>query len=426
MYVHKANKIISNDFQKNAVSGTVPHHSRHKFLHGVAINIPLPIHDTLSKLKERAKQSGENNNVVVYGPIKFNKVLRTLVDTKKVFTALSWLVKNNPLYKNIVLPDSAEEMFPTDESDCNNVEKSSWNNPVIIDDLTDINTNGEHEHIKKLNITDLEKYEQVTLQGVIPDTIPDFADNLYEQLQLNTKPISDSEEQLELYCFPEIFPFGKGGFSENRQKRLYRAYYEKARLLSSFTFIRRHIEYIFHLYQQREKRAVNQGVYSTLNTITSLKDLSAKELLEKIKNNDKVLERHVTRAIAKHPNTKPYWNSVKMKLKAMTDTFGPPTFFLTLSTAEYDWEDLENFLLEVNPDFRNKGFSLGTLISKDPVTATIFIRQRFQAVLRFILSDAQPLGKVTHHYIRTEYQSRGLPHFHCLFWVDGAPTLTKS
>ena len=47
---------------------------------------------------------------------------------------------------------------------------------------------------------------------------------------------------------------------------------------------------------------------------------------------------------------------------------------------------------------------------------------KFAAMLKFIL-DAQPLGKVTHYYVRHEYQGRGMVHFHCVFWVEGAPII---
>ncbi|XP_028132186.2 uncharacterized protein LOC114327696 [Diabrotica virgifera virgifera] len=45
--------------------------------------------------------------------------------------------------------------------------------------------------------------------------------------------------------------------------------------------------------------------------------------------------------------------------------------------------------------------------------------------MAFILSDSHPLGKVKHYFVRREYQGRGLQHFHCMIWVEGAPIIGK-
>ena len=33
------------------------------------------------------------------------------------------------------------------------------------------------------------------------------------------------------------------------------------------------------------------------------------------------------------------------------------------------------------------------------------------------------LGKVSNHYYKLEYQTRGAPHFHVLLWIEGAPVI---
>ena len=40
-----------------------------------------------------------------------------------------------------------------------------------------------------------------------------------------------------------------------------------------------------------------------------------------------------------------------------------------------------------------------------------------------ILSDANPIGKVKDYFYRVEFQLRGSPHTHCLFWIEDAPVL---
>ena len=65
------------------------------------------------------------------------------------------------------------------------------------------------------------------------------------------------------------------------------------------------------------------------------------------------------------------------------------------------------------------------LISCDPVLSCCYLQNKFDAILEFIVtSETHPLGgKVVHHFVRTEYQTRLLPHFHCFFWIEGAPII---
>ena len=49
---------------------------------------------------------------------------------------------------------------------------------------------------------------------------------------------------------------------------------------------------------------------------------------------------------------------------------------------------------------------------------------RFHIFLRdVILSEAKPIGTVTDYFYRVEFQQRGSPHMHCLFWVRNAPKI---
>ena len=81
----------------------------------------------------------------------------------------------------------------------------------------------------------------------------------------------------------------------------------------------------------------------------------------------------------------------------------------------------------MNNDLPNvKDMTISELCALDPVSASEYLHTRFEAVLQFILSDAQPLGKITDYFYRVEYQSRGTPHWHCIFWVENAPEIGES
>ena len=62
------------------------------------------------------------------------------------------------------------------------------------------------------------------------------------------------------------------------------------------------------------------------------------------------------------------------------------------------------------------------LIQSDPVTcARHFDYQVNKFLSSFLLSSAEPLGKISDWFYRVEYQQRGSPHVHMLIWMECAP-----
>ena len=109
----------------------------------------------------------------------------------------------------------------------------------------------------------------------------------------------------------------------------------------------------------------------------------------------------------------------------MIHHYGPATWFLTLSPSEWLWTELIEYLREVNGPSVAK-MSPNELIASDPVSTARFIDNAFHAMLDFICSPDNPIGKVTHYFWRREYQSRGSQHFHLLIWIEDAPIIDKS
>lgn len=62
------------------------------------------------------------------------------------------------------------------------------------------------------------------------------------------------------------------------------------------------------------------------------------------------------------------------------------------------------------------------ILKSNPVTAMRMFDKRVQALMtHMIMSPAQPVGEVVDFFYRVEFQQRGSPHIHCLFWVKDAP-----
>lgn len=117
----------------------------------------------------------------------------------------------------------------------------------------------------------------------------------------------------------------------------------------------------------------------------------------------------------------------------MVRQFGIATFFVTLSAAETKWEELL-VILSRNVDdkvitldeakkleFREKS----RLIRKDPVTCAQYFDHRFKTIFKLFKSKTGIFDEhfVTHFYYRIEFQHRGSPHVHAIFWCKDAPIL---
>ena len=68
-----------------------------------------------------------------------------------------------------------------------------------------------------------------------------------------------------------------------------------------------------------------------------------------------------------------------------------------------------------------------TWLRSNPVTAARMFQYRLETfVTTFLKSNANPIGCITEYVIQIEFQARGSPHAHPLFWVKDAPKLGYS
>lgn len=103
-----------------------------------------------------------------------------------------------------------------------------------------------------------------------------------------------------------------------------------------------------------------------------------------------------------------------------------PTFFITLSAAETHWPELLKMLKktldgEDNANVDDLSFSEKCrLIKGDPVTCARYFNHRLKLIIKALdKSGGGPFGsfKVEEYYYRIEFQHRGSPHAHMLFWI---------
>jgi hypothetical protein len=111
---------------------------------------------------------------------------------------------------------------------------------------------------------------------------------------------------------------------------------------------------------------------------------------------------------------------------------GPPTFFVTFTSAEHRWTPLVTTLNELHRNKKKRKQTdtlevndIDYLIRKDPVTCTRYYRHKINALKKMICHDDTFFRRVSDHYFVTEFQNRGSEHEHGLLWIENAPIYRK-
>jgi hypothetical protein len=246
-------------------------------------------------------------------------------------------------------------------------------------------------------------------------------DKLNNLVRETGKPLfSNIERHLEELSFIKLFPYGRNGLHEYRERPFQRvtpSAYARARVMGSDPRFQS-IEYLFYIQSIIEQEQLS----STINVCTRMRA-----------NNERVNNMHVY--TMKLRGSSSYWNSSRSDLIAMINSLPQlPTWFITLSSRDLEWPDMLSSLLHAKySNVKSTNYldvDVATLKYEDrmdllrefPVAAARHFDRRFKAFLRYIYANNRVLGgKVVDHWYRVEFQARGSPHIHMLVWVENAP-----
>ena len=122
------------------------------------------------------------------------------------------------------------------------------------------------------------------------------------------------------------------------------------------------------------------------------------------------------------------------ELLAMIRTLGIPTWFLTLSAADMKWpEVIQAIAAQYQTTYTEEEVlalpwqTKSMWLRSNPVTAARMFQYQLETfVIAFLKSNSEPIGGVAEYVIRIEFQARGSPHAHTLFWIKDSPKLGYS
>ncbi|XP_024116598.1 uncharacterized protein LOC112138269 [Oryzias melastigma] len=391
------------------------------------------------------------------------------VTWSKLMRALKTLKQIHPQYQSVNIRDEAELCDPTlpdDEDDDVRMEDEDYDEADLMEidmcekvALTGAEHEANSEHDGEMNKPsegkehhERDDHDNDEQEGDMPnggfalesclqpcdvsEDIMSFSDGIYSVAPAErNSPISFFKTpKLEAMAFPVQFPTGLNTLDEQRQKKLTPSSYFKSRLFCIDDRFARDTTYLFFAQFVTEIYLANSSMSIQLRkgkavtrdgrriTSSMLQDRDEVERL--VRNKDAV------RFMQPLRGTPAYWEKTTRDLFAMIRQLGTPTLFCTFSAGEFRWPEVIEAIKRQQGeevDFKELDWSTKCdILRSNPVTAMRMFDKRVEALLRdLIFSPAQPLGKVIDFFYRVEFQHRGSPHIHCLFWVEGAPVFEK-
>ncbi len=115
---------------------------------------------------------------------------------------------------------------------------------------------------------------------------------------------------------------------------------------------------------------------------------------------------------------------------AMICQLGPPTFFVTFTSAKSKWntlmlvlQTLNNNHMEILENFDELEFKhFADLVRSDPITCARYYDHQMVAFHNLLKKDSSIFGKVDDFYFVIEFQNKGNEHDHSLLWIKNGPT----
>ena len=413
-----------------------------KAVHGPVVCVPSNTRKTTSLPR------GEDADLILRVKLKRKLSYKgyyeyQFVNTSNVQAALEYLKRNNRWYSSIELVNTKNNS--RDDVATTEVDSETRVKKEVETHQQNSGQNCENQSTAKVD-TEVSEYEQEE-NGVQYDTCLQPADVGQEVLDhyfddiYNLAPAEGmnpvrllQEHGNEAKSFPALFPSGRNTYDEKRSLQLSLCRYFNTRLMNADNRFARDTNYIFYSqYLSELKQVIDKTQISLRKSPTSSKENTHKVISKSLKTASdlKLLfqKDDALRFLQPIRGTPSFWQGAQKDLFAMLRQLGIPTWFCSFSAAEFRWNDIINVILKQQKDPRQAEnldwTEKSKVLKSNPVTVARMFDHRFHIFLRqVILSKANPIGCVTDYFYRVEFQQRGSPHMHCLFWVKNAPKLS--
>ena len=413
-----------------------------KKVSGAICNVPVDCDQTCKVLPRPPERSGIimlklKRKLEFRGHVYFQAVRPQLVEN-----ALYWLVQNNPLYNNVT----------TDMSNIDENLKNLQQNDTSTDSSTShakLPPNNDNEIEKNEQIEEnedpLNTHRQATNETCLQPVLPDYPVTLQQSGSLgneiydiapgeNRHPASImTDKKCEQLAFPVLFPKGRFGYTDERKIKLSPVKYFNARLLHYSGRFATNSEYLFFAQFVLEQKKVADSINIALKKIQGqpITVSQIKSDVNKLKS--MVCQDQAHLFLRQIPGTPPYWQKFMYEVVAMVKQLGIPTWFMTLSCADLRWPELFKIVARTQgSDITEDEIEALSYVERcqmlnaNPVVTAKHFQHRVETFFsEVLLSQSNPIGKITYYALRIEFQMRGSPHLHALIWTADCPKLTS-
>ena len=239
-----------------------------------------------------------------------------------------------------------------------------------------------------------------------------------------------NEPNWEALAFVKQFSEGKFHFNSERKQKITPIKYAQTRLKCCDSRFASDPQYIFGLLNWVER----ETVYSTINFVERKRKCGPSKAAD-VQNNSTfkslISDAEIFASFKKIRGTPQYFKNMMHNILAKVRQFGPPTFWITFSAAEFKWTDIIKIVasqfgenLDDSTINSMDWSSKVQYLKRNPVTVARQIDYRFSQLWgKVILGGLHPIGQILNYDERGEFQDRGTEHIHAPVHVENAPTI---
>lgn len=401
-------------------------------IHGNVVNVPADVNSTVNSLPRPL-------NDLQTIPIKLKRRLiykhhymLENVRPLNVLQAARYLVENSKLFK-----DEGIEINTSYLDSCD--YQNNKNQPLQLTENEKQNEQEEQLFDESDAWCEVEERPSGVVDTLLvePDPAQDFDHVLSFAPGEGNKPLGlFIDKDAEYLSFPSIFCGKKRLDNADRQIPVHYSTVCKWELRSQDRRVAESVPNIFYKLKKLQiKRIQDSAGISLRKCKTKGKRYTAKDFKTDANVNKLIRLDEGYRVLRNLRGSPPYFEKCKKDLFAMIRQLGNPTWFCSFSAAETRWTHLLKILARL---VENRNYSeneirdmtwqkKSELIRKDPVTCARNFEHMFRVFLNtFLKSKEKPISEIQDYFHRVEFQQRGSPHIHALFWVKGAPQLGKN
>ena len=419
-------------------------------LHGNVVNVPVSV-DSMVSILPRQMSDTQTIQIKLFRRMMYkDPYIYETVRPEVIYNAVKFLCET-PLYKqhNITVSpewldqfnnknETAYDVSKSDEesdSEKEIVSKHSGDSEISNSDLSnsyESSTETDNEIIinkkkkkKVKKITDIEKEHANT------DTILDCRDpsDIAIKFAPGENKIPSSiiyDENCEELSFPSIYCGQKITDRVSYTDRIK----SELRMFDSRACIP---DKIFYNYKVGQTKRIADQINICLRKKTS--SHTASNLQKESYINNLISTDSGYRFLECERNSPPFLQKLGKNIKALVRQRGIPSLFITVTAAETKWPALlislmkrqKNKLLTSKEALALPYHEKAELIRKDPVTCARYFDMRTKKLIS-ILKRKDGVFKdnnLEDYILRTEFQNRGSPHNHGLFYLENTPRYIK-